>query len=298
MNNTKMIYLLLFFYSFYSYSNSKILIMTYVHSSPHFIELHDKTFKTFLKDEYEYVVFNDAPNLGMSRQMEETCKKLNVRCFRVPPHKPHRQSPGHRHMDGIQFSLEKIGYDYDGIVVMIDADLFPVKPFSIAEYLGANDLVGDIQFRADNTKLITYMSPLFVILNMNTLPNKKSISFEGGFIQGLPCDVGGSIYHYLKNNVNTENHVQLKFYQALSTNRLIKHKDNLSRLGYDDISIKFISALLSESKACGMQFIADNNLVHFYGGGSNWCNQPQVILQKKKLILIDYIDSAIKKYSK
>ncbi len=46
----------------------KVLIMTYVHSRPDFIELHDKTFKAFLKDDYEYVVFNDAPNVTMKKR--------------------------------------------------------------------------------------------------------------------------------------------------------------------------------------------------------------------------------------
>lgn len=82
------------------YATGKVLIMTYVHSRPDFIETHAQTFKAFLQDEYEYVVFNDAPNDDMCRQMEHTCRKLGVRCIRVPQHLHNgRQTPNYRHCD-------------------------------------------------------------------------------------------------------------------------------------------------------------------------------------------------------
>src|SRR5579872_6833786 len=113
-----------FSYSTHINASNKVLIMTYVHSRPDFIELHHKTFKAFLKDDYEYVVFNDAPNSSMSLAMEQTCARLGIRCFRVPPHHPSRETASSRHVDGIHFSLNTIGFNHNGIVAIIDADMF------------------------------------------------------------------------------------------------------------------------------------------------------------------------------
>jgi len=40
----------------------KVLVLTCAFNRPDFIELQYKTFKAFLNDDYEFVVFNDANN--------------------------------------------------------------------------------------------------------------------------------------------------------------------------------------------------------------------------------------------
>lgn len=78
MNKMIVVYVnfLMMFFSFgIIFCVDKVLIITHVHSRPDFIELHDKTFKAFLKDDFEYIVFNDAPNTNMSKQIEQMCHK-------------------------------------------------------------------------------------------------------------------------------------------------------------------------------------------------------------------------------
>ncbi len=95
---------LLIFISHFVYT--KVLIMTHVYNRIDFIELQVKTFAAFLKDDYEYVVFNDAPDNNMKAKIEQTCQAQGIRCFRVPDHKPNRQTPSYRHMDGIKYSFD------------------------------------------------------------------------------------------------------------------------------------------------------------------------------------------------
>ena len=40
--------------------HAKVLIYTYAYNRPDFIEIQHKTFQKFLKDDYEFVVFDDG----------------------------------------------------------------------------------------------------------------------------------------------------------------------------------------------------------------------------------------------
>src|SRR6185312_17253545 len=61
-----------------------VLIITHSFNRPDFIEIQDKTFKKFLKDDYIFVVFNDAPQEEVSHQITQTCNTLNLPCVRIP----------------------------------------------------------------------------------------------------------------------------------------------------------------------------------------------------------------------
>ena len=50
--------------------NAKVLLITHAYNQPEFIKWQDAALKKFLKDEYEYVVFNDASNLAMQQRIE------------------------------------------------------------------------------------------------------------------------------------------------------------------------------------------------------------------------------------
>src|ERR1700733_11055839 len=64
--------------------SAKVLIVTHSYNRPDFIELQHETFAQFMADEYEFVVFNDGPTNKLAKEIEETCRKLTVRCIRIP----------------------------------------------------------------------------------------------------------------------------------------------------------------------------------------------------------------------
>jgi len=273
----------------------KILIFTHTYNRPDFIELHKKTFDEFLEEEYEYVVFNDAPNDAMKNEIENTCRRLGVRCVRVPQElhqRPGRNTPGHRHMDGIQFSLDTLVYDYDGIALFIDSDMFLIKPFSVVKYLAGYDLIGGEQWRIGPNIRVTYIAPTLVFMNMRTLPNKRTISFEDGSIEGQACDVGGHTYYYLKNNPT----LRYRLFIASSEGRLPRNANELRALGYDDNTIQFIMSLPLSYH--GFEFHGDHNFMHYYAGGSNWPGYSAKFLQEKNALLYNFIDRSIAYYRK
>ena len=115
-------------------ASGNVLIMTYSFNRPDFIEIQDKTFKKFLKDDYTFVVYNDARDEEISNQIIETCNRLNLQCIRIPQaihDAPYLQRwpcednnhPSVRNSNVVQFSLNTLGFDHDGIVMIIDSDM-------------------------------------------------------------------------------------------------------------------------------------------------------------------------------
>ncbi len=265
-----------------------VLIFTYSHSRPDFIELHHKTFQAFLQDKYELIVFNDAPNPNMQQQIEQTCRKLNIECIRVPQHlHKQRNDPGARHSHGIKYSLETRGFNHDGIVLLIDADMFLVKPFSALELMKEYEVVGGFQQRKNQKYTITYVAPCLTFLNMNKLPDKITISFDGGFIHGMACDLGAQMHHYFEAHPL----VNKKLFTAISTYHLPKQKSELLALGYDAITSEFILRL-HETKHT-VEFHLKDYFIHHYGGGSNWPKYSVHLLQEKASLINEYVNNAI-----
>lgn len=263
-------------------STAKVLLITHSYNRPDFIEIHAKTFKAFLHDEYEYIVFNDAAEENMARQIELTCKKHKIRCFRIPQvlhDAPGRGIAGNRHIDGIAYSLEKIGYDHNGIVVLIDSDMFLIKSFSIEKYLQDYDIAAQLQGRCDKNTVIKYLSPALVFMNMQTLPSRQTINFEGGCVEGLPCDVGGRTYYYLRDNPSIRplffGCIHIGAWKVTSLNcQACKNMTCLNCVQqlvdnkFDDIGIKFIQECPDN-----IEFFLNQTFLH-YRGGSNWDYKP------------------------
>lgn len=190
--------------------NAKVLIITHSYNRPDFIPLQHATFKKFLSDDYEFVVFNDGPTQKLAGQIEEACRALQIRCIRVPqeihqrPYLPRQpwedwNCPSVRTANAIQYSFDTVAFDHDGIVAVIDSDMFLIRPFSIGQYLGEDHIAAVGQWRG-SMGCIHYLWNGLLFFNMTTLPHKRSLNFNCGSIEGNHTDTGGFTYYYLKEN--------------------------------------------------------------------------------------------------
>ena len=102
---------------------SKVLIFTYAYNRPEFIKYQYLTFKKFMLDEYEFVVFNDARDNEMRKKIEHECKNFGLECVRIPQEihsKPYlKRWPGETYDNAcvrcanvIQYSLNELGFDH------------------------------------------------------------------------------------------------------------------------------------------------------------------------------------------
>lgn len=245
-------------------ADAKVLMITHSYNRPDFIEIQARTFKKFLLDDYEFVVFNDAPQEDMTRRISETCSNLGIACIRIPQTihaKPYLarnpnddyQNPAVRCANVVQYSLDVLGFDYDGIVAIIDADMFPIKEFSIHQYLEGYQLAGVPQKRAH----IDYIWNGLVFFNMNDLPDKHSIDFNCLPVEGIAVDVGGNVYSYLRS------HPEVKV--AKIGNEYINEWTALTPRQEKHDHIK----LLFELGPNNIEFLLNYSFLH-YRSGTNW----------------------------
>lgn len=285
-------YFAILFCMFFNYSNvilsKSALIITHSFNRSDFIEIQDKTFKKFLKDDYIFVVFNDAPQEEVSNQIIETCNKLSLPCIRIPQSihdAPYLQRwPGEdyhhpvvRCANVVQFSLDTLGFDHDGIVMIIDSDMFLIKEFCIQDFLDGFDIAAVPQARQH----VEYIWNGLVLFNMQTLPDKKMINFNCGKVDGIGVDVGGQTYHYFKDHPEVmkklidNQHYPVDFIVSESTNE----------------NVKFLF-----SHGChNFEFLLKNSFFHYRGGG-NWNNESKEYHEKKTIVLNAFINKCLEQH--
>ncbi|MBY0110252.1 MAG: hypothetical protein K2X90_04025 [Candidatus Babeliaceae bacterium] len=272
MNYTKLLFASFGFAACFNIT-SKVLIITHAYNRPEFIPLQDSTFKKFLKDDYEFVVFNDARDPKVKKEIYEICKKLNLRCIRIHQEIHDRpylyRWPGEdynsaccRCANVVQYSLNEIGFQHNDLVAIVDSDLFLIKEFSIREYMKNCQLAGIEQKRHH----VDYLWNGIVFFDMPNLPSKKEIDFNCGKVDGIPVDVGGQIYHYLKKHPN----LSVKYINQWHTDDFTENHDTLIKNGLNEKTLSFY-----DIKIPNAVFILDSTFLH-YQSGTNWNrNSPE-----------------------
>lgn len=264
----------------------KVLIITHAFNRPDFIEIQDKTFKKFLKDDYEFVVFSDANESQMQQRIHKICSRLHIQCVDIPQEihdRPYLQrwpgegyhSPSVRTSNAIQYSLNEFGFKHDDIVVVIDSDMFLVKDFSIREYLGEAVLAGLPQDRDSKG----YLWNGLVFMNMPLLPDRCTLDFNCGKLDNTPVDSGGQIYHYLQKHPA----LAIKYMDSLHFNsdkpKQYKQKFLDKRPFLDILARNFLL-----KKPDNIEFLLYGTFLH-YRGGANWNQKsPEYHAQKTKLL--------------
>lgn len=277
---------LIFLLSF-SLLESKVLIITHSYNRPDFIEIQHKTFQHFLKDDYEFVVFNDAVEKPIKEKIYTICKKLGIRCVRIPQQihaKPYLyrhpgedyQHPCARCANVIQYSLDTLGFSHDDIVVIFDSDMFLIQEISFRNLLGSNYIVAVPQLRNH----VHYIWNGLVIFNMTLLPDTSSLNFNSGVIEGQPCDVGGYTYYYFKNHPE----VTIRRTRPIHISSINLENDLMN------LRPEIISYL--QKKPDNVEFFLDFSILHYRGGG-NWNYRSAEYHRTKTDMLNELIDNIL-----
>ncbi len=263
-----------------SLANAKLLVITHSYQRPDFIELQYETFRKFLKDDYEFVVFNDAErNKQMHVAIESTCKRLGLRSISIPQEihsRPYlKREPGEpydhacvRCANVVQYSLDTLGFDHDGLVMIIDSDMFLVQDLNVAEFMQGYDISGFPQARGQ----IEYIWNAIVFLNMNTLPAKRELNFNCGRVEGEPCDAGGYTYYYFKN------HPEARF-KDVPSQVFVGNHIGINR----EDAHPFLKFMLEEN-VTNCEFFMNYTIFHYRGGG-NWDNRSTAYHEQKTAVL-------------
>jgi hypothetical protein len=286
--------------------NAKILLITHAHNRPEFIEWQHQCFKKFLQDDYEFIVYNDAVSPKVHRAIKNVCQRLGITHVPIPqeihaalypvtvPKERYWALPNNRHANCIQHSLDDRGFNHDGIVVIIDSDLFLIRPLSIEELMKDCDIAAIMRMSFDRNDPswpridgLDYLWPGFTCLQMNRLPDKKGLDFYPGAYPTFSLDTGGHTLFYLQNHP----HLRLKELDLFATSLDMKYLkvpgdlptetriDLLTTMGYNPQEISFI---LKRPGHVAIEFAFEHHFLHYRGGSyeHNYGSSQQDIERK------------------
>lgn len=300
-----------------TFTYAKVLIITHAFNRPDFIEMQNRTFKHLLEDDYEYVVFNDANTQANCVAIEQMCERQGVRCIRIPQeihdrpyHKRAPDEPYHRnnirHVNGVQYSLDVLGFKHDGIVFILDSDMFITRRISIEKYVGNNDIVAVFRgaefLRGPQAGKggLSYLWPGLCILNMKQLPEKEKLNFNCGWVEGAHTDSGGHTYYYLQAHPELKRRdvTEIFSYRLFGADRFARLPADtktpvnekiakFKEMGFIEPEINFLLKLPHT-----ISFLLDNHILHFRAG-TNYDNQSAHYENLKMQQINDFINEVL-----
>lgn len=313
-------YYLIFNLLFTSVLSSKVLIITYSYNNPEFIEMQNRTFKKFIRDDYEFVVFSDAPTEPGHKKIDEMCRKSNIKCIRVPQHiheypyylpltmpqiyTNHKVPSNVRHVHAIQYSLDTLGFNHDDVVFLIDSDMFLIRPLSISTFMQDCDIAAIFRGGVNEHGVgVMFCWPAVTLLNMKRLPEKNTLNFNCGLLDGCIVDSGGYTNNYLKAHPQ----LILKHFSSLSStdlfcsDRFFPQRDYSAMpisqkiefwtsKGFNEKEMKF---LLQNPDTIEFIMNGSEPLLLHYRGGTNYEKIGESYHKNKKRLINGYFDDII-----
>lgn len=277
------------------FADVPVLIITHQYNCPEFISLQKACFDKFLKEPYRFVVFDNSEeaNVGMTQKIEEECRRCGVEYVRIPQaihRRPYLkrwaheswEAPSVRCSNALQYSLDVMGFDHPGIVLVIDSDMFLVKPFSVTEFLEGYDLAGIWQRRGH----VDYILNWIVLMDMRRMPNKRTIDFNCGMVDGICVDVGGQTSNYFRSNPRL-------CFKAIGE---IYFGENGASRNIESLRQQCLSKeqiVLIQSGIDNIQFFCPENQFFHYRSGTNWDAKSRRYHENKRRICAQYFSEIL-----
>lgn len=253
---------------------TKVKIYTWSDKAPEFLYKQYETIKKFTRDEdWEFIVFNNTPITAFDRRREikKICKELGIKCLDV---RFRSLASGASYITGwgIQWAYHRFfRWQKDTIQVIFDSDMFLVKDFNFSEYLGDNQIAAIHQRRGE----VDYLWNGIIIMRGAKLPDKNSLDFRLGTVEGERTDTGGKTYYWLKKNPS----LKLKY---------ILHSNH-----FDIAKTDFLPENIKEAYESEYDFqIIENSILH-YRAGSNWNKKSVEYMENKKGYLDKLLSEAL-----
>jgi hypothetical protein len=252
-----------------------------------FIEIQYKTLKKFIKNDYEFVVFNDAKeypdiynfnNPSIKNDIINCCNNLGIKCINVPQHlhkqrnilfpntiEPSSDHPSCRTSIAIQYLYNwanEYGYDY---LIIIDADMF------LMDYLDINDYnnidIAYVQHSRSNSGIsVNYIWNAFIILNNKNIKNFDKLNFDCGRINGLGVDTGGQTHFWLEKYSD-----QIKT-KIIGCGHMGLWKDFEPDIKYYSEKLKqyFENLAKINNNLLNKEILLNKTIIHIRSSGGNW----------------------------
>ncbi len=287
----------------------EVLILTPVFNKPEFIGWQKQLFDKFVTDEdgYRMVAFDDSIDPAMTQRMQDECKKWDVQYVRIPqeihtrPYLPRhpkwpKTSTSLRVSDAYQYMADTMGFDHDGIVFFTDSDQFLTRPFNFHEATENYDMIAVLLEAAPG---IRYVWQGMTICRMDRLPDRRTINFNCGHINGAIVDSGGFTYYYFQAHPEVRvKQAEVRCASTLFLHNRFAHRQNtgvpideqlrkLKEFGFDYLEIGFL-----QQKPNDVSYSLNNTFLH-YNAGSNYDHQSKEYITKKDAQLREYFQAKL-----
>ena len=300
--------------------NDKVYIVSLHYNNPDFIELQHFCVKKYFKHHnFEFIVFNDAKELGDETNYHKTthgieikkmADKLGIKCVNIPQEyhknrdlafpkiwsdvrkaigghntKTLNGHPGSRHTVAIQFAFDYVRKLKDARYFFnMDADMFIVKNFDFSKLVGCNDLMSIKQSKLVGDTTYEYIWPNIVIINLQKCPDLDefvwdSINLTISKIPFLITDTGGETGLYLKK------HEDKIIHNSIPCRFVNKYSDDF--VEFKEFIEKNIK--LNGNGNANKEFIMNNRIIHLREAGSNWRGRTESYQQEQLSILKDFV---------
>lgn len=270
-----------------------IRILTFHYNKPDFLELQRRALDAFMQEQdYELIAFNDAPEEKMAASIHAMCETLGIRCVRfeqewhssnplnhrlwghlqnstIRSHLNFRGSsfldvvkqPSVRHCHVIQYALDHFGYNHSDIVIILDGDMFPIRPIDVRSLMTNAHIVGTFKYIAEQD--VGYFWVPFIAMNMPAMPDKERLRFHTDRIGNYIFDSGAHSYHYLRDHLTLET-------KRFSWEGSTSHRDAslvaLQARGFTQDEARLIKELPWPQN---VEFHIDKHFLHFAGSSFN-----------------------------
>lgn len=278
-----------------------------------FLYYQFNSLKNFCKDDWELIIINDArADRNITNFFDDTtradissvCKELDISCIEFPealhtnrtilfPNVffPTGNNPNSRCSDVCQYALvHSIKDNFDGLCVLMDSDMFLVKPTSFVEYMGENEIFFVPQERPNVDE---YPWNGFVGWWPLRTQGIQELNFDYGTVNGTPTDCGGFSWSYLKKYPDLKKrHVQEP---RIDIREIGTYKDitgflptvQSSRLQQKIAKLQDVP-VFSETAAGGLKWQFMEDFIVHYGQGGNWEKKSEVFHLSKTRTLLEY----------
>ncbi len=260
-------------------------IFTFAHKRPDFIGLQVRSFRQYLQEPFEFVVFNNAAfdqHRGPHDEINRQCDQWGAQVIDVQK-EPEivdwcqaQEITGPLFHESGRYSNPNVACAYPlcwawarhisketSPICFLDSDIFLIQPVCISERLQTYDLCYIPQFRVGAAE---YMWNAFFSADLSRLPNPSTLNWWCGRVNDVPVDVGGQTCHYLKD------HPELKVLRIHSAFIPDDPKTNFHPTNYEHIYF--------DDKLFGLH----------YRSGSNWNHQPAIYHEKKTRWLLEQLN--------
>lgn len=295
---------------------AKTLVFTTAFNRPDFIEIQHRMFKKFLQDDYEFIIISDANTQDMQTQIANKGNQLGLKVFQVPQeihangYLPRQsgdnyQNPNVRHCNSVQWAWDHVFANHDGPVMVIDSDMFLIRPYSIANQLKDAHLAGVFWGTQDSEtgEPYSYLWLALILFNNPLLPEKETLCFNCGALPGTHaiCDSGGWTNLYLRKFQGQLNVHPLSYMQGHQFYCPYRYgpRQNLDHVSQEDIIHDLRKRNFTENeiwlalqKPYTIELLDDNHFLH-YRAGTNYENYSDQFLMDKDHILNEFFNKIL-----